>query len=141
MNNTFSLQQIPQTGNLDSNLSLRQFKLHVMVRFMETKDMSMRLTQKEITKELGYPTSSLQRYRRDINMLSPYKIPPNSHKTRLKISNREHALERPRLTSKESSPIIEMVKPNTSKESKLKSGGNFEINNEYLDEILNSNNL
>ena len=74
-------------------------------------------------------------------MLSTYKIPPNSHKTRQKISNREHALERPRLTSKESPPIIEMVKPNTSKKSKLKSCGKIQINNEYLDEIPNRNSL
>ena len=84
-------------------------------------------------------------------MLSPQRIPPNNHKRRRKISNREHDLERPQLTSKEvkrpqmkskeSSPIIETVKPNTSQKRKLKGEGNIEINDECLDEILHNNNL
>ena len=37
MNDTFSLQQISQTGNLDSNLILRQYKFDLMARFMEIK--------------------------------------------------------------------------------------------------------
>ena len=72
-------------------------------------------------------------------MLSPYKNTPKSHKTRPKISNREHALEKPRLTSKESSPIIENVKAYTSKKSKME--GNIEVNDELSDEIHKSNNL
>ena len=119
MNNTFSLQQIPQTGNLDSNLILRQCKFDLMARFMETKAMNPTLTQKEIANELGYSTSSLQRCRLDKFMLSAYKIPINSRKTRQKISNREHALEKPRLTSKESTPFFEMVRPNTSKKKQI----------------------
>ena len=36
MNNTFfSLQQVSQIGNFDSILITRQYKLHLMVRFME----------------------------------------------------------------------------------------------------------
>ena len=74
-------------------------------------------------------------------MLSPYRIPTNSHKRRQKISNREHDLERPQMTSKDSSPSIETVKPNTSKKNKLKGCGKIEINDEYLDEILHNINL
>ena len=37
MNNTFSLEQISKTGNLDANLILRQYKLDLMSRFMEKK--------------------------------------------------------------------------------------------------------
>ena len=51
--------------------------------------------------------------------------------------------KRPLFTSKESSPIIEKVKPNTSKKNRLKGGSlkeNHEINDEYLDEILHNNN-
>ena len=47
-----------------------------MARFIEIKSMSPKLTPKEIAKELGYSTSSLQRYRQDTNMLSPYRIQP-----------------------------------------------------------------
>ena len=99
MNNTFSLQQITQTGNLDSKLLTRQYKLDLMTRCMELKVMNPRLTQKEIVKELGYSICSLQCCRHDINMLSPYRIPPNSHKTKQTIFNRNPELERPQLNS------------------------------------------
>ena len=39
------------------------------------------------------------------------------------------------------SPIIEAVKPNTSKKSKLKCGANIEINVDFLDEVLHNKNL
>ena len=70
-----------------------------MAGFMVMKAMNPRITQRETAKELGYSTSSLQRQRHDINMLSPLKSPPNSHKRRQKISNRKHDLERPQLSS------------------------------------------
>ena len=50
-------------------------------------------------------------------------------------------LKTPRMTSKASSPNIGTVKPNISKKNQLKSGGNIEINDEYLDEILHKNNF
>ena len=51
MNNTFSSQQLSQTGNLDSNLILRQYKLDLMARFMVIKSMIPRLRQDQIAKE------------------------------------------------------------------------------------------
>ena len=71
MNNTFSLQQKPQTGNLDSNLITRQYKLDLKARFMEMKSINPKLKQSEIAKEIGCSSSILQRYRQAINMLSP----------------------------------------------------------------------
>ena len=50
MFNTFSSQQVSQTGNLDSNLILRQYKLDLMNMFKELKSLNPRLTQKEIAK-------------------------------------------------------------------------------------------
>ena len=74
-------------------------------------------------------------------MLSPDKIPPNSHKSKQKTLNREHDFERlqmtsndlkrPRLTSNVSSPFIETVKPNTSEKNKLEGGGFIETYVEY----------
>ena len=65
-------------------------------------------------------------------MFSSYRIPPNGHKRKEEISNREHDLERPQRTpndlkrpqstSKETSSIFETVKP---KKNKLKGGGNL----------------
>ena len=37
MNNTFSLQQIQKTSNLDANLVSRQYKLNLMADFMKLK--------------------------------------------------------------------------------------------------------
>ena len=37
MNNSFSLQQISKTGNLDSILRSRQYKLELMAKFMQIK--------------------------------------------------------------------------------------------------------
>ena len=34
------------------------------------------MKKSEIANQLSYPTSTLQRYRNDINMLSPYRIQP-----------------------------------------------------------------
>ena len=77
---------------------------------MEIKSMNPNLGQDQIAKKLGCSSSTLQRYRNDINMLSPYRIPANSQKRKQKISNPEHDLEmlqmtsndlkRPQLTSK-----------------------------------------
>ena len=37
MNNSFSLQQISKTGNLDSNLKFRQYELNLMAKFIQIK--------------------------------------------------------------------------------------------------------
>ena len=88
MNNSFSLQQISRTGNLDSNLISRQYKLNLMADFMRVKYENPKMKQSEIANQLGYSTSTLQRYRNDINMLSPYRIHPNNtNKQRKKTSN------------------------------------------------------
>ena len=50
-------------------------------------------------------------------------------------------LKKPQMTSQKPSPYIETVKPNTSKNNKLKRGSKIEINDESLDEILHNNNL
>ena len=109
MKNTISLEQISKTGNLESNLILRQYKLELMARFMEIKFVNPKLRQDQIANELGCSTSTLQRYEQDINMPSPYRIPANSHKRRQKISNTslddnshcEHDLKRAQLISKD----------------------------------------
>ena len=71
MNNTFSLQQIANTGNLNSDLIIRQYKLDLMARFMQLKSERPKLTQDQISRELGYSSSTVKRYRNDINMSSP----------------------------------------------------------------------
>ena len=107
MNNTFSLEQISKTGNLDSNMILRQYTLDSMARFMEIKSVNPKLRQDQKAKELRCSISTLQR--QDINILSPYRIPSNTHKRRQMISNtnlddnpnREHGFKRPQMTAKD----------------------------------------
>ena len=72
MNKTFSLGQKFKTASLDINIMLRQYKLNLMARFLEIKSVNPKLKQSEIAKELGCSSSTLQRYRQDINMLSRY---------------------------------------------------------------------
>ena len=78
MNNSFPIQQISRTGNVDSNLKSRQNKLNLMADFMRVKYENPKMKQSEKANHLGYTTSTLQRYSNDINMLSPYRIHPNN---------------------------------------------------------------
>ena len=84
MNNSFSLQQIQKTSSLDANLISRQYKLNLMADFMRVKYENPKMKQLQIANQLGLSSSTLQRYRNDINMLSPYRINPNNVKKRTK---------------------------------------------------------
>ena len=72
MNNTFSVQQISQTGFLDSYLITQQYNLDPIGRFMEIKSVNLRLKQDQLAKEVRCSSSTLQRYRQDIDMHSSY---------------------------------------------------------------------
>ena len=107
MNNSFSLQPIQKTSNLDANLISRQYILSLMADFMQIKYQNPKMKQSEIANHLGLSTSTLQRYRNDINMLSPYRINPNNTKKRSKKvkntdfdknSHHEGDVKRPQLT-------------------------------------------
>ena len=84
MNNSFSLQQIQKTSNLDANLISRQYKLNLMADFMKVKYENPKMKQSQIANQIGLSTSTLQRYRNDINMLSPYRIHSNNTNKRSK---------------------------------------------------------
>ena len=61
MKNTFSLQQISRTSNLDANLITRQYKLNLMADYMRMIYENPKLKQPEIANQLGYSSSFLQR--------------------------------------------------------------------------------
>jgi len=86
MNNTFSLQQISRTSSLGANLINRQYKLNLMADFMRIKYENPKLKQSEIADRLCYSSSTSQRYRKDVNMLSPYRINPINTNKRTKKS-------------------------------------------------------
>ena len=114
-----------------------------MADFMKVKYENPRMKQSEIANQLGMSSSTLQRYRNDINMLSPYRINPNNVKKRPKKAKIDDNsdLKRPQMTSIDSE--TNSKEPVKNKKNKLKGGSvqeNDEINEHYLDNILKNNN-
>ena len=144
MNNTFSLKQIQKTSNLDANLISRQYKLNLMADFMRVKYENPKMKQSEIANQLGMSSTTVQRYRNDINMLSPYRIISNNVKKQPKKAKIDDIsdLKRPQMTSNDvKTTSNETVK---NKKNKLKGGSlqeNIEINEHYLDKIHKNNNI
>ena len=75
---------------------------------MPVKYENPKLKQSQTANQIGFSTSTLQRYRNDMNMLSPYRINPNNINKRTKKasntifennSHTNHDVERPQLTS------------------------------------------
>ena len=108
MNNTFLLQQIQKTSNLDAILISTHYKLNLMADFMRRKYENPKLKQSQIPNQLIYSTSIWRKYRNDKNMLSPYRINTNNTNKRTKkasntnFDNNSHPnrdVKRPQLTS------------------------------------------
>ena len=121
---------------MDPNLLTRHYKLKLMNDFMHIKYQNPKMKQSEIANNLNM-SSTLQRYRNDINMLSPYRINPNNIKKRPKKAKIDDNgdLKRPQLTSNDKK---------TRSKNVLKAGSvqeeTIEINEHYLDKILKNNN-
>ena len=132
--NTPSLNEINKTANMDPNLLTRHYKLKLMNDFMYIKYQNPKMKQSEIATNLNMSPSTLQRYRNDINMLSPYRINPNNTKKRSKKAKIDDIgdVKRPQMTSNE---------PTKIKKNKLKGGSNIEINEHYLDKILDNDKI
>ena len=154
MNNSFSLQQIQKSSNLDANLISRHYKLNLMADFMRVKYENPKLKQSEIANNLGVSSSTLQRYRNDIKMLSPYRINPNKTNKRTKKvkntgfdinSHHDAEIKRPQMTSndlKRHQWTSNENSKNTKTKNNLKGGfiqENIEINEHYLDKIFKNN--
>ena len=84
--NTPSLNEINKIANMDPNLLTRHYKLKLMNDFMNVKYQNPKTTQSEISNQLGMSSSTLQRYRIDINMISPYRNNPKNVKKQQKSS-------------------------------------------------------
>ena len=81
-----------------------------MADFLRVKYEYPKLKQSEMANEIGWSSSTLQRYKNETNMLSPYRIHPNKTNKRTKkikntnfdnISLRDHDIEWPQTTSKD----------------------------------------
>ena len=84
MKNTPSLYEINKTANMNPNLLTRHYKLKLMNIFMYFKYQNPKMKQSGIANQLNLSSSTLQRYRNDMNMLSPYRTQPNNSSKRTK---------------------------------------------------------
>ena len=144
MNNIPSLNEINKNSAMDPNMLTKYYKLKLMNDFMNIKYQNPKMTQSEISSQLNMSPSTVQRYRNDINMLSPYRISANNVKKRTKKAKIDDIgdLKRPQTTLNDvKTTSNETVK---NKKNKLKGGSlqeNIEINEHYLDKILKNNNI
>ena len=144
MNNTHSLNEINKNSAMDPNMLTKYYKLKLMNDFMNIKYQNPKMTQSEISSQLNMSSSTIKRYRNDINMLSPYRISPNNVKKRskkAKIDNNDEP-KRPQMTSNDLKLTSNDKKTKTK--NNLKGGSiqeNIEINEHYLDKILQNNNI
>ena len=145
MNNTPSLNEINKNSTMDPNMLTKYYKLKLMNDFMNIKYQNPKMTQSEISSQLNMSSSTIKRYRNDINMLSPYRNNPNNVKKRIKKAKIDDIGEpkRAQLTSNDLKTTSNDKK--TRSKNNLKGGfvpiqENVEINEHYLDKILKNNN-
>ena len=143
MNNTPSLSEINKNSTMDPNMLTKYYKLKLMNDFMNIKNQNPKMAQSEISSQLNMSPSTIQRYRNDINMISPYRINPNNVKKqqkKVKIDNNDD-LKRPQMTSNDFKTTSNDKKAKSK--SVLKGGSvqedNIEINEHYLDKIIKNN--
>ena len=143
MNNTPSLNEINKNSTMNPNMLTKYYKLKLMNDFMNIKYQNPKTTQSEISSQLNMSSSTIQRYRNDLNMLSPYRINPNNVKKRSKNAKIDDNgdLKRPQMTSNDLKTSSNDKK--TKSKNTLKGGfvqeENIEINEHYLDKILKNN--
>ena len=144
MNNTPSLNEINKNSAMDPNMLTKYYKLKLMNDFMNIKYQNPKLTQSEISSQLNMSSSTIKRYRNDINMLSPYRINPNNVKKQQKKAKIDNNGEPKRAQMTSNDLKITSNEPVKNKKNKLKCGSiqeNIEINEHYLDKILKNNNI
>ena len=143
MNNTPSLNEINKNSAMDPNMLTNYYKMKLMIDFMNIKYQNPKMTQSEISSQLNMSSSTIKRYRNDINLISPYRINPNNAKKRQKKTKIDDNgdLKRPQLTPNDLKTTSNDKK--TRSKIVLKGGsvqeGNIEINEHYLDKILKNN--
>ena len=139
MNNTPSFNEINKNSTMNPNMLTKYYKVKLMNDFMNIKYQNPKIAQSEISSQLNKSPSTIQRYRNDIKMFSPYRINPNNVEKRpkkAKIDDNDD-LKRPQVTSND------LKTPSNDKKTKSKNNlrggfvqGNIEINEHYLDKIL-----
>ena len=112
--------------------------------FINIKYQNPKMTQSEISSQINMSPCTIQRYRNDIKMISPYRINSNNVKKQQKKTKIDENgdLKRPQMTSIDLKTTSNDEK--TRSKNVLKAGSiqeeNIEINEQYLDKILENNN-
>ena len=129
---------------MDPNMLTKYYNLKLMNDFTNIKYQNPKITQSEISSQLNMSSSTIKRYRNDINMISPYRINPKNVKKqqkKTKIDNTDEP-KRPQTTSNDLK--ITSNDKKTRSKNVLKAGSvqeeTIEINEHYLDKILKNNN-
>ena len=121
-----------------------------MADFMRVKYENPKMRQSQIANQIGLSTSTLQRYRNDINMLSPYRISSNNTNKRTKkvkntdFDNNSYNKDDVKRLQMTSNDLETNSKEIVKNKKKLKGGSiedNIEINEHYLDKILKNSNI
>ena len=112
------MNEINKTADMDPNLITKHYKIKLMNDFMNVKYQNLKLKQSEIASQLDMSPSTIQRYRNDINMFSPYRINPNNVKKQTKKAkiNDNGDLKRPQMTSND----FKTTSKDNNKKTKLK---------------------
>ena len=138
MNNTPSFNELNKTAKMDPNLLTRHYKLKLINDFLHIKYQNPQMKQSEIADHLSKSSSFLQRYRNDMNMLSPYRISPNNVKKRPKKTKFDDIADLKRLQM--TSDCFKTDSKELIKKKKNLKGGSLqedvEITEHYLDKIL-----
>ena len=118
--NTPSLSEINKISNMNPNLITKHYKLKLMNDFMNIKYQNPKMTQSEISNQLGMSSSTLQRYWNDMNMISPYRNNPKNDKKQQKKTkiNDNGDLKRPQMTSNDLKTSSNDKKNNIEKQFK-----------------------
>ena len=140
MNNTPSLNEVNKNSAMDPNMLTKYYKLKLMNDFMNIKYQNPKMTQSEISSQLNMSSSTIKRYRNDINMLSPYRINPNNTKKRPKKAKIDDNGEPKRAQLTSNDLKITSNDKKTRSKNVLKAGSvqedNIEFSEHYLDKIL-----
>ena len=84
MKNTPSLNEINKNSTMNPNMLTKYYKLKFMNDFMNFKYKNPKMTPSEISSQLNMSSSTIKRYRNDIDMCSPYRINSNNVKKQQK---------------------------------------------------------
>ena len=136
MNNTPSLNEINKNSTMDPSMLTKYYKLKLMNDIMNIRYHNPKMSQSEISSQLNMSPSTIQRYKNDINMISPYRINQNNVKKRSKKAKIDDNgdLKRPQMTSNDLKTTL--IYKKTKSKNVSKAGSVQEENIEKLTNII-----